>query len=100
VTRFQTSLNRAYHLEGGEVVVTVSIGVATATPEHSADDLLRDADTAMYSAKRRGKGRAAAFRPEMMLDVCLCADAPASEMGLAPGAPVHAAFKSVALRVF
>jgi diguanylate cyclase (GGDEF)-like protein/PAS domain S-box-containing protein len=69
VTRFQTALNRPYHLEGGEVVVTVSIGVASASPEHSADDLLRDADTAMYSAKRRGKGRAAAFRPEMTLDV-------------------------------
>jgi len=69
VNRFQTALNRPYQLEGGEVGVTVSIGVASATPEHSADDLLRDADTAMYSAKRRGKGRAAAFRPEMTLDV-------------------------------
>ncbi|MDH5284582.1 MAG: EAL domain-containing protein, partial [Gemmatimonadota bacterium] len=69
VNRFQTALNRPYQLEGGEVGVTVSIGVASATPEHSADDLLRDADTAMYSAKRRGKGRSAAFLPEMTLDV-------------------------------
>jgi PleD family two-component response regulator len=36
--------------------VTASIGVATGTRE-SADDLLRDADIALYRAKAAGKGR-------------------------------------------
>ncbi|QIT56728.1 diguanylate cyclase [Aquisalimonas sp. 2447] len=43
---------------GGDVRVTVSIGVA-AFPEHgdSAEDLLAAADTAMYAAKRSGRNR-------------------------------------------
>jgi diguanylate cyclase (GGDEF)-like protein len=38
-------------------VITVSIGIAARLPEsgQGADDLLRDADTAMYEAKRRGR---------------------------------------------
>ncbi len=44
----------------------VSIGVATGHPgSGSADELLRNADVAMYSAKARGKNRVAFFEPEM-----------------------------------
>ncbi len=42
-----------------------SIGLAHATPGATADDLLRNADTAMYAAKAAGKGRFASFEPEM-----------------------------------
>jgi two-component system cell cycle response regulator len=41
----------------GEVAVTVSIGVATASPHNSEDELLNLADTAMYQAKRDGGNR-------------------------------------------
>ena len=44
--------------------VTASIGVATGTRE-SADDLLRDADLALYRAKDLGKGRYVLFEPTM-----------------------------------
>ena len=44
----------------------VSIGVAAGHPGFgSADELLRNADVAMYSAKARGKNRVAFFEPEM-----------------------------------
>jgi len=44
----------------------VSIGVAAGHPgSGSADELLRNADVAMYSAKARGKNRVAFFEPEM-----------------------------------
>jgi diguanylate cyclase (GGDEF)-like protein len=44
----------------------VSIGVAGGHPgAGSANDLLRNADVAMYSAKARGKNRAVFFEPEM-----------------------------------
>jgi diguanylate cyclase (GGDEF)-like protein len=41
-----------------ELFVTPSIGIALADADSSADDLLRDADAAMYRAKERGGGHA------------------------------------------
>jgi diguanylate cyclase (GGDEF)-like protein/PAS domain S-box-containing protein len=41
---------------GHEVVATMSIGVALSTTGKSRDDLLHDADVAMYRAKDRGRG--------------------------------------------
>ncbi len=41
---------------GHEVVATMSIGVALSEPAKSRDDLLHDADVAMYRAKERGRG--------------------------------------------
>ena len=49
-----------------EVFVRGSVGVATAEPgAASAEDLLRDADAAMYHAKRAGGARAEWFQPGM-----------------------------------
>ncbi len=42
--------------EGHEVVATVSIGIATASTDKTRDDVLHDADVAMYQAKARGRG--------------------------------------------
>lgn len=47
------------------VAVTASIGVATRLGDVSAEDLLRNADMAMYAAKTAGKGRPALFEPAM-----------------------------------
>ena len=45
---------------------TASIGIVTsAMPADNADDVLRDADTAMYEAKLAGKGRCAVFDVSM-----------------------------------
>jgi EAL domain-containing protein (putative c-di-GMP-specific phosphodiesterase class I) len=49
---------------GRELWVTVSIGVASGARE-SADDLLHDADLALYEAKVAGKNRQVVFREEM-----------------------------------
>ena len=44
-------------LSGGyELVATVSVGIAMTDPGKTTDDLLRDADVAMYEAKARGGG--------------------------------------------
>ena len=41
---------------------TASIGIALATgPGRTADELIRDADAAMYRAKQNGGGRSALF---------------------------------------
>ena len=42
--------------DGYEVVAGVSVGIALSEPDKSADDILRDADVAMYDAKAKGGG--------------------------------------------
>jgi diguanylate cyclase (GGDEF)-like protein/PAS domain S-box-containing protein len=42
--------------DGYELVASVSVGIALTEPGKSADDVLRDADVAMYEAKAKGKG--------------------------------------------
>ncbi|GAC1539059.1 MAG: EAL domain-containing protein [Acidimicrobiales bacterium] len=41
--------------DGHEVVVTLSVGLAVTTSDKSADDVLRNADVAMYQAKAKGR---------------------------------------------
>lgn len=50
---------------GREVVVSVSIGIALAQVDEDGDAVLRNADTAMYSAKTSGKQCARLFDPSM-----------------------------------
>jgi diguanylate cyclase (GGDEF)-like protein len=53
-------------IEGNEITVTVSIGLAIFSDWRlSAEALVRNADTAMYSAKRAGKNTYALFSPAM-----------------------------------
>jgi diguanylate cyclase (GGDEF)-like protein/PAS domain S-box-containing protein len=42
--------------DGYEMVATVSVGIALTAPGMTADDVLRDADVAMYEAKTKGGG--------------------------------------------
>ncbi|HMP80809.1 MAG TPA: EAL domain-containing protein, partial [Pirellulaceae bacterium] len=54
--RIQRVLAEPYHLAGRTVLTSASIGVVDSSgPYSSADEMLRDADTAMYEAKSRGK---------------------------------------------
>jgi diguanylate cyclase (GGDEF)-like protein/PAS domain S-box-containing protein len=67
--RVAAAMSHPFSLSGNQVRVTVSIGVASATPGDIADDLLRNADMAMYAAKRRGKGRAETYESRMYADI-------------------------------
>jgi diguanylate cyclase (GGDEF)-like protein/PAS domain S-box-containing protein len=53
--------------QGHEVTIGGSIGIAfsSGSSPTSTDDLLRDADAAMYYAKGRGRGRYEVFEPSM-----------------------------------
>ena len=58
------------HVEGKEVFVRASLGIAIAEGsnpkgEEGVEDLLRDADVAMYMAKEKGKGRYQVFETAM-----------------------------------
>jgi diguanylate cyclase (GGDEF)-like protein/PAS domain S-box-containing protein len=60
--RIMAELQRPFFLRGQDVFVSVSIGIALSSSgyEHP-DDLLRDADLAMYRAKAGGKSRYVVF---------------------------------------
>lgn len=64
--RVLTALDQPYHIEGHELCVTPSIGIAI-FPTHgeSAETLLSAADTAMYYAKKVGRANVQLFAPEM-----------------------------------
>jgi two-component system, chemotaxis family, sensor kinase Cph1 len=53
--RIKTELSRPISYHGQEYVISVSVGITFAEPGSPAEDLVRDADTAMYRAKQTGK---------------------------------------------
>jgi diguanylate cyclase (GGDEF)-like protein len=55
--RVAQSVGERYLLQGRELFVAASVGVAVAADNESADTLLSNADLAMYRAKRLGLGR-------------------------------------------
>lgn len=71
--RILTTLHRPFTLEGNQVVIGTSIGLASCPPAGTGEDplaeqidqLLRNADTAMYASKAAGKNRFTWFEPEM-----------------------------------
>ncbi|HEX8145675.1 MAG TPA: EAL domain-containing protein [Pyrinomonadaceae bacterium] len=64
--RIQKELALPFNLGGHEVYTTASIGIAPSTTGYERpDDILRDADTAMYRAKSAGKSRYEIFDKEM-----------------------------------
>ncbi len=64
--RIIDALRPAFLVDGSEVMVGGSIGIAAArTGTELADELLRNADVAMYTAKDMGKNRVATFEPTM-----------------------------------
>jgi diguanylate cyclase (GGDEF)-like protein/PAS domain S-box-containing protein len=64
--RIQESLNAPFSIGGREVFTSASIGIAPGLEQYvSPDDIMRDADTAMYHAKARGKARHELFDADM-----------------------------------
>lgn len=64
--RINKSLSTPYHLGGHEVVANASIGIVMSDPKvDTADDLLRNADIAMYQAKSDGKTKSRVYAPAM-----------------------------------
>ena len=64
--RLQQTLSLPFNLKGSEVFTTVSIGIALSTIGYDyAEEVLRDADTAMYRAKLNGKARHEVFDKAM-----------------------------------
>ena len=59
-------LSHPFLVEGHQITMGASIGITTRRPLNSSDsDLLKQADSAMYAAKSRGKNKAVHFSPEL-----------------------------------
>ncbi|MCL6740108.1 EAL domain-containing protein [Sphingomonas sp. RB56-2] len=60
------SLSRPYTINGTLVSIGASVGIVTSDyDDRTSDDLMRDADLALYAAKAAGKGCFRFFAPEM-----------------------------------
>jgi diguanylate cyclase (GGDEF)-like protein len=63
--RLVEDLSEPFRIEGREISIHASVGIAFATATSTADELVRNADVAMYDAKQAGKRRVASYEPEM-----------------------------------
>jgi len=64
--KVQQVISEPFKLASHEAITTASIGVALSTSGYTeAEDIIRDADTAMYRAKDRGKARCEIFDTAM-----------------------------------
>jgi len=63
--RLLDEIRRPIRISRKEVFVGASIGIAIADPTESPDDVLRNADVAMYTAKKEGKNQYALFESSM-----------------------------------
>jgi len=67
--RITDSIGQPFMLGDIQTHAAASIGIAAGRQGDSAEDLLRQADVAMYSAKAAGKGRWAIYKPSMLKSV-------------------------------
>lgn len=64
--RIQDDLRQPFDLDGREVFTSASIGIAFSECHYTKpEDMIRDADAAMYRAKARGRARYEVFGQEM-----------------------------------
>lgn len=64
--RIQGTLSEPFAIGGREVFTSASIGIALGRPQYgNPEEIMRDADTAMYHAKSRGKARHELFDADM-----------------------------------
>jgi diguanylate cyclase (GGDEF)-like protein/PAS domain S-box-containing protein len=70
--RVLDTLHQPFGLNGRTIPIKASLGVVTGQPgADDAEELLRNADVAMYAAKAGGKDRYELFRPDMHADMLL-----------------------------
>ncbi|HTI28954.1 MAG TPA: EAL domain-containing protein, partial [Methylomirabilota bacterium] len=67
--RIAEILQQPFQIGDVRTHVSASIGIAAGSQGDSAEDLLRQADVAMYSAKAAGKGRWVVYKPSMLKTV-------------------------------
>jgi diguanylate cyclase (GGDEF)-like protein/PAS domain S-box-containing protein len=67
--RVVTAFRAPFRLDGRDLYTTATVGVAVSGEESAPEDLIREADTAMYVAKAEGRDRVAVFDQEVAVAV-------------------------------
>ncbi|MCC6196700.1 MAG: EAL domain-containing protein [Burkholderiales bacterium] len=69
-TRLQGVVGQPVHIRGAELSTSVSVGIAMGGPQYgSPEDVMRDADIAMYRAKAQGRAQYAMFDTALHAEV-------------------------------
>jgi diguanylate cyclase (GGDEF)-like protein/PAS domain S-box-containing protein len=68
-TRLVDAFRAPFTVSGYELFATASVGVAISRPSSEAGDLVREADTAMYSAKGAGRDRVSSFNEDLRVSI-------------------------------
>jgi diguanylate cyclase (GGDEF)-like protein/PAS domain S-box-containing protein len=63
--RVQRALADPFAVDGHDLFVTASVGISLSGRDTNSQELIRNADIAMYDAKRRGRARCAIFDQSM-----------------------------------
>ena len=63
--RIRQSTRRPFEVDGRKIYLNVSVGIALAGPDDTAESMLRGADTAMYRAKSAGGDSSAVYDVRM-----------------------------------
>ncbi|MEU4625370.1 bifunctional diguanylate cyclase/phosphodiesterase [Actinoplanes sp. NPDC023801] len=71
--RFQAIIGRPVHTGEQQLLLHASVGIAIAEPGETADEVLRNADIALYAAKEAGKASWVRFEPRMRHDMAASA---------------------------
>jgi diguanylate cyclase (GGDEF)-like protein len=65
--RLRSAVAQPFELQGRDVVTSISVGIVISADRYRrAEDMVRDADTAMYRAKELGKARCEIFDTSML----------------------------------
>jgi predicted signal transduction protein with EAL and GGDEF domain len=67
--RFQAIIGRPVHAGEQQLMLHASVGIAIADAGETADEVLRNADIALYAAKESGKASWVRFEPRMRHDM-------------------------------
>jgi diguanylate cyclase (GGDEF)-like protein/PAS domain S-box-containing protein len=66
--RIAAAFEEPFLVDDGEAFLQASVGIALASESTTPEDLVRDADAAMYKAKERGRSRVEVFDEAMRAD--------------------------------
>ncbi|HEY4686500.1 MAG TPA: EAL domain-containing protein [Dehalococcoidia bacterium] len=68
--RILAEMAKPFNIGGNEINLSASIGLVFANPQTTtAEEIIRDADVAMYDAKENGRGRVQLFEPGMQISL-------------------------------
>ncbi len=83
--KIRAALNQAFEIAGHRLQVSASIGLSV-FPDHGADEqeLTRNADAAMYQAKKNGRNQAVLFEPGLQETPTRSVSPPATRSELEP----------------